>query len=69
VATTLPGYTSVSNILVNANLNRVYLMTSTGLRVLNGNDNTEIANIAVSGSFVINKTSGRFLFGTVKTRL
>lgn len=61
VATPLPGITNVSNILVNTNLNRVYFLTSTGVRVLNGADDTEIANIALPGasSFAINQTTGR----------
>ena len=65
VATPLSGFTGIGNILVNPNLNRVYLTTSTGIRVLNGANDTEIANIPVSGGAVLNKTTGRiFVFNS-----
>ena len=59
VATPLPGLPGFFGILVNPNLNRVYLSTSTGIRVLNGADDSEIANIPITGALAINKTTGR----------
>ena len=59
VATPLAGLSSVSDILVNPNLNRVYFVTAAGLRVFNGADDTEVASIPVTGTVVLNKTTGK----------
>ncbi|MCY7345448.1 MAG: FG-GAP-like repeat-containing protein [Pyrinomonadaceae bacterium] len=61
VAAPVPGFTNVSNILVNRNLNRVYFFNSTSLRVLNGADDSLIATVPLSAAseIVLNETTGR----------
>lgn len=62
VATPLPGVPGfISSIVVNSVLNRVYFLSATGLRVLDGTNDSEIANIALSSasSIVVNQTTGR----------
>ncbi len=62
VATALSGISGTPSLVqVNPTLNRVYFLTTTGLHVLNGANDTEIANIASPSfsTFLINQTTGR----------
>ncbi len=53
--------TGINNKAINRTLNRIYYLTSTGLRVLNGSNDAEIANIPLAsvGGIAVNETTGR----------
>lgn len=62
VAAQLP-YTGVIGIAVNKTLNRVYFLTNNSLRILNGTNDSEIANIPLTSigfqGIAVNETTGR----------